>query len=86
VLEVAQEMERRLGGLAGHLGRLGSALERSVAHFNATVGGFESRVLPQARRLRELGAGGRDEIAPPARLELAPRAVAELDAAGDAAG
>jgi hypothetical protein len=36
--------------LAG-LGRLGGALERSVAHFNATVGAFESRVLPQARRL-----------------------------------
>ena len=86
VLEVAREMERRLGGLAGHLGRLGSALERSVAHFNSTVGAFESRVLPQARKLRELGAGGRDELEPPVRLELAPRAVATLENAGDAAG
>jgi DNA recombination protein RmuC len=86
VLEVAQELERRLGGLVGHLGRLGGALERSVSHFNATVGSFESRVLPQARRLRELGAGGREELEAPARLELAPRAVAELDAAGDTAG
>lgn len=86
VLEVAQELERRLGGLAGHLGRLGSALERSVAHFNGTVGAFESRVLPQARRLRELGAGGRDELEAPARLELAPRPVSEPEAAGDAAG
>jgi hypothetical protein len=45
-------------------------------------------VLPQARKLRELGAGGRDEIEPPVRLDLAPRAVAaiERDAASDAAG
>ena len=88
VLEVAREMERRLGGLAGHLGRLGGALERAVAHFNGTVGAFESRVLPQARKLRELGAGGCDELEPPVRLDLAPRAVAapERDAASDAAG
>lgn len=86
VLEVAQELERRLCGLSGHLGRLGGALERSVAHFNSSVGAFESRVLPQARRLRELGAGGREELEAPVRLELAPRAVAELDAASDAAG
>jgi DNA recombination protein RmuC len=81
VLEVAQELERRIGGLAGHLGRLGGALERSVAHFNASVGAFESRVLPQTRRLRELGAGGRDEVEPPARLELAPRSVALVEEA-----
>jgi DNA recombination protein RmuC len=81
VLEVAREMERRLGGLAGHLGRLGGALERSVAHFNATVGAFESRVLPQARRLSELGAGGSEELEPPARLDLAPRSVAAVEEA-----
>lgn len=86
VLDVAREMERRLSGLSGHLGRLGSALERSVAHFNGTVGAFESRVLPQARKLRELGAGGRDDIEPPVRLELAPRAVATPENASDAAG
>ena len=79
VLEVARELERRIGGLAGHLGRLGGALERSVAHFNAGVGTFESRVMPQARRLRELGAGGRDELEPPARLEVAPRSVALVE-------
>jgi DNA recombination protein RmuC len=81
VLDVAREMERRLGGLAGHLGRLGSALERSVAHFNTTVGAFESRVLPQARRLSELGAGGREELEAPSRLELAPRSVAAVEEA-----
>jgi DNA recombination protein RmuC len=86
VLDVAREMERRLSGLAGHLGRLGSALERSVAHFNGTVGAFESRVLPQARKLRDLGAGGRDELEPPVRLDIAARAVATPESASDAAG
>jgi DNA recombination protein RmuC len=81
VLDVARELERRLGSLSGHLGRLGSSLERSLAHFNASVGAFESRVLPQARRLRDLGAGGRDEIAAPPRVDLTPRSVALVEEA-----
>ena len=36
---------------------------------------------PQARRLRDLGAGGREEIAPPARIDLTPRSVAHLEEA-----
>ncbi|HXK22012.1 MAG TPA: DNA recombination protein RmuC [Myxococcota bacterium] len=86
VLTVAREMEHRLVGMTGHLSRLGNALERSVAHFNTAVGSFESRVLPQARRLRELGAGGQDELTPPVRIDVVPRPVSTSDNASDAAG
>jgi len=88
VLTVAREMEHRLVGLTGHLGRLGSALERSVTHFNSTVGSFESRVMPQARKLRELGAGGHDEPTSPVRIDVVPRPVSipASDNASDAAG
>jgi DNA recombination protein RmuC len=86
VLTVAREMEHRLVGLTEHLGRLGSALERSVTHFNSTVGSFESRVMPQARRLRELGAGGHEELTPPVRIDVVPRPVANPDSASNAAG
>ena len=58
VLTLAGEMDDRLGVLVGHLVSLGNALEHSVQHFNATVGSFETRVLAQARRLRELGVSG----------------------------
>jgi DNA recombination protein RmuC len=62
VLALAGEMDDRLGVLVGHLASLGGALDQSVRHFNATVGSFETRVLAQARRLRELGVSGTRDL------------------------
>jgi DNA recombination protein RmuC len=56
-----------------HLTSLGGALDQSVRHFNATVGCFESRVLAQARRLRELGVSGTRELDEPPGVATAVR-------------
>ncbi|HET8970367.1 MAG TPA: DNA recombination protein RmuC, partial [Candidatus Nanopelagicales bacterium] len=52
---LGRELHSRLATMAGHLGRLGSALQSSVDQFNRTVGSLESRVLVSARRLADLG-------------------------------
>jgi DNA recombination protein RmuC len=44
-----------------------------VHAYNRAVGSLESRVLPAARRFRDLGAGTGDEIGTLAVLEQAPR-------------
>jgi DNA recombination protein RmuC len=76
ILDVARELDDRLGTFAGHLAQVGASLGRCVGHYNAALGSFESRLLPQARRLRELGVDGRKEIDAPAPVDAAPRAPA----------
>jgi len=76
ILEMAGEMDDRLGVLAEHLSRLGGTLSRAVDHFNAAVGSFETRVLVQARRMRELGVRGTRCLDAPAPVDTDPRTAA----------
>ncbi|MGH0030453.1 MAG: DNA recombination protein RmuC [Myxococcota bacterium] len=73
ILALAAEMDDRLGVVCEHLGKLGSSLTRSVDAYNATVGSFESRVLVQARRVRELGVAGARSLEAPAAVDVAAR-------------
>jgi len=56
-----------------HLGKIGANLERSVDAYNKAVGSLESRVLPQSRRMRELGAQSARALEVPERVDLAVR-------------
>jgi len=73
ILGHARELDERLGMFLEHLGRVGGALGRSVEAYNAAVGSLESRVLPQARRMRELGVEGRRSVDAPEPVTAAPR-------------
>lgn len=77
------ELYRRVGTMAEHMAGLGKALEKSVQQYNQAVGGLEARVLPQARRFRELGAApAGNEIEPLRQLDSTPR---QPSALGEAA-
>jgi DNA recombination protein RmuC len=52
---LGEELYRRLGNFAAHLGRLGQRLGAAVEAYNGAVGSLERQVLPQARRFPELG-------------------------------
>ncbi|HVE99370.1 MAG TPA: DNA recombination protein RmuC, partial [Mycobacteriales bacterium] len=54
VCELGRELYRRLATMGGHVEALGKSLERAVGQYNKTVGSFETSVLPQARRFRDL--------------------------------
>jgi DNA recombination protein RmuC len=54
VYQTGRELYKRLSALGGNVERLGGALNRAVAAYNDTVGSLERRVLPQARRFRDL--------------------------------
>lgn len=60
----------------GDLAALGKSLEGSVKKYNEAMGSLDARVLPAARRLRELGVGTAD-IETPQVVELQPRAVGD---------
>ena len=60
--------------MTDHLGKVGDALGQTVQRYNALLGSVESRVLPQARKFKELGAGDAGiDIAAPPQIETAPR-------------
>jgi len=83
VLALGTELHRRIGALGVNIDKLGLALRRSVEAYNATVGSVERSVLPSARRLGDLAAGG-SELAPVRPVEEAPRPLTAAELVGSA--
>ncbi|HLK85401.1 MAG TPA: DNA recombination protein RmuC [Candidatus Binataceae bacterium] len=73
ISEMARELADRFATMIEHLRRVGGSLRSSVAAFNDAVGSFESRVMPWARRFRELGVAGKKEPGELERIDLNPR-------------
>jgi DNA anti-recombination protein RmuC len=78
------ELHKRLATMSGHFRKIGAALDSAVKAYNSTVGSYETRVLPQARKFSELDLVS-DAMAPVPAIENSPRAltVAELDLRDD---
>jgi DNA recombination protein RmuC len=62
ISELGKALYERLRTFAGHLATVGRSLGQSVDAYNKSVGSLELRVLPAARRFKEMGAAGGDEI------------------------
>lgn len=56
IADAAKLLYERLGTFTKHVDGVGGALDRAVKAYNDSVGSYERRVLPQARRMEELGA------------------------------
>jgi DNA recombination protein RmuC len=59
---LGREMYVRISTFSNHFDTLRRGLEKSVEAYNSAVGSLERKVLPQARRFRDLGAGTVAEI------------------------
>jgi DNA recombination protein RmuC len=74
IAELGRDLFRRMAVMVDHMGKVGDAIGRSVKSYNEMIGSVEARVLPQARKFKELGAGDAGiDIAAPAQIESAPR-------------
>lgn len=62
----------RLATFVGHLSGVGKSLDASVRKYNESVASLDARVLPAARRLRELGVGSA-ELQPPDGVDTQAR-------------
>jgi DNA recombination protein RmuC len=77
IAELGRELYRRMAIMADKMGKVGDAIERSTKSYNELVGSVESRVLPQARKFKELGAGDAGiDIAAAPQIEIVPRPLA----------
>ena len=67
-----KSLYERVSTFVGHLSGVGKSLDASVRKYNEAVGSLDTRVLPAARRLRELGVGSA-EVDSPGAVESQPR-------------
>jgi DNA recombination protein RmuC len=73
ISEMARELADRFATMVEHFRRVGTSLKSSVGAFNDAVGSFEGRVMPWARRFRELGVVGKKELGELEKIDLVPR-------------
>jgi DNA recombination protein RmuC len=62
ILDLGQDLHRRLGSFVGHLERTGEKLGAAVDAYNSAIASLERQVLPQARRFTELGTVSGDAL------------------------
>jgi DNA recombination protein RmuC len=80
---LGREMYVRISTFSTHFDMMRRGLEKSVEAYNNAVGSLERKVLPQARRFRDLGAGTVAEIHSMNPIDLTLRRVERPEAASD---
>jgi len=73
ISELGKQLYERFGALAAHLAEMGRGLEKATDAYNKAVGSLEMRILPAARRFKDLGAATGEEIPVLGMNEQAPR-------------
>jgi DNA recombination protein RmuC len=76
---LGKDLYERMAVLAEHLNDVGQSLGRSVLAYNKAVGSLETRILPAARRFKELGVSSEKEIPMLDPVELVSRKALPFD-------
>jgi len=88
IAAAARELHSRTGSFLEHFAKAGRQLSSATKSFDDAVGSLESRIMPQLRRIEEMGAASGKELEEPRRVDRAVRPVAEelkeLEAATEA--
>lgn len=84
VFELGRELHDRLSTMGGHVDKTGRALNSIVDAYNQMVGSLESRVLPTARKLRDLQVTDQ-ELDAPRTVDKAARTITAPELVEDAA-
>jgi DNA recombination protein RmuC len=74
--QLGKDLYERMSVLAEHLGTIGQALTKSVQTYNKAVGSLETRILPAARKFKELGIASDKDVPLLEAIEVTPRAPA----------
>ena len=76
------ELYNRTSVLLGHFASMGNSLKTAVIHYNNAVASVESRFVPQARKLYELGSAYTKKVLPELeQIEAVVREVIVIDKA-----
>ena len=83
ISDLGKDLYSRMHKLADYIKDIGKGLEKATNSYNQAVGSIESRVLPSARKFKDLGVSSTDEIP---TLDPAEKQVRELQAPELSAG
>jgi len=75
IRDLGKELYERLRTLAGHVQEIGAGLRKALEAHNRAIGSIERSVLPGARRFKDLGALGGQDIEPLEPIEIEPREI-----------
>jgi len=75
IRDIGEELYLRLAVFSEHLAKLGKSIDSSAKHFNNAVGSFDTRILPSARKFKELGINEKKSINQPEQVETATRSL-----------
>jgi DNA recombination protein RmuC len=75
ISEMGKQLYDRMRIFADHMTGIGGGLETVNKAYNSAVGSLESRVLPSAKRFKELGAASGEDIGIVKTVETQPRQV-----------
>lgn len=76
----SKELYQRLRTFLERFAEVGEGLRRAVEHYNRATASLESRVLPSARRLQELGAASSDSLSEIQPVDEVPRTLGAPEA------
>ena len=82
IQQIGNELYERLATLVGHLEGVGKNIKQAADSYDRLVGSLEQKVLPGARRFKELGVQATSDLEPvePLRLVVRPVTKPELTA------
>ena len=76
---IGRELYERLRTLVSHLEAVGRSIKQAGDSYDRFVGSLEQKVLPGARRFRELGVHATEELESPEPLQLSLRSVTKAE-------
>jgi len=87
IADAANTLHTRFGRFITEFDTVGRRLESATKSYNSAVGSMESRLLPQLRKVEDLGIAPGKEIEPPEPIEITVREItaAELRETSEAA-
>jgi DNA recombination protein RmuC len=83
VSDLGKQLYDRMRVLAGYISQVGTGLEKANSSYSKAVSSMESRVLPAARRFKDLGVASGDDITTLEPIETTPRSISIPEITGD---